>query len=78
MSIVSVVKTASNPAWPEVDRAVRLAIDLAGGIPCGHGDMVLLKPNLVAVPPVRDSGVITRVEVARSVADAVMDAGGSP
>ncbi|MEW6080909.1 MAG: DUF362 domain-containing protein [Bacillota bacterium] len=75
MSIVSIVRTPPSPGPGEIEAAVRRSASLAGGLPCGPGDLVLVKPNLVAMPPCRDSGAITRVEVTRAVAGLVAEAG---
>jgi uncharacterized protein (DUF362 family)/Pyruvate/2-oxoacid:ferredoxin oxidoreductase delta subunit len=64
---------------PELDRAVRRAVDLLGGISrfVKSGDRVLLKPNLLAARS-PEKRVTTDPGVVRSVARMVMEAGGRP
>lgn len=76
-STVSIVRTdRRDPA--NVERAVRQALDLAGGLDdiVKPGALVLIKPNLVVVPPDRDAGICTDVHVVKAVADAVKALGG--
>lgn len=60
--------------------AVGRAVALAGGLErlIGPGARVLVKPNLVAVPPHPRNGAVTWVEVVRAVADLVRELGGHP
>ncbi|MEW6546081.1 MAG: DUF362 domain-containing protein [Bacillota bacterium] len=62
------------------EQAVRRAVQLAGALDLmvGSGSRVLIKPNLVAVPPHPRNGAVTWVEVVRAVADVVRDMGGRP
>ena len=64
----------------EEDIGVVRAVEAAGGL--GHlvkpGARVLVKPNLVAVPPHPRNGAVTWVEVTRAVADLVRELGGDP
>ena len=76
-STVSIARSdRRDPA--EIDRSVRQAIDLAGGLGdiVKPGSLVLIKPNLVVVPPGRDAGICTDVHVVKAVADAVKALGG--
>lgn len=79
MSLVSIVKTNGN-AESDITLAVRKAVELSGGLSdiVKKGSLVLVKPNLVAVPKERLSGAVTRWEVCRAVADLVKEAGGQP
>ena len=78
-SVVSLVKTAGHSAQ-EIEKAVREAVSLAGGLEglFSSRDLVLIKPNLVAVPPHRLNGAVTRWEVCKAIADLVREAGGRP
>ncbi|MBC7240810.1 MAG: DUF362 domain-containing protein, partial [Chloroflexi bacterium] len=64
----------------EDDIGVARAVEAAGGLErlVGSGARVLVKPNLVAVPPHPRNGAVTWVEVTRAVADLVRDLGGDP
>jgi uncharacterized protein (DUF362 family)/Pyruvate/2-oxoacid:ferredoxin oxidoreductase delta subunit len=64
---------------PELDQAVRRAVDLLGGISrfVKSGDRVLLKPNLLAART-PEKRVTTDPDVVRCVARMVMEAGGRP
>jgi uncharacterized protein (DUF362 family)/Pyruvate/2-oxoacid:ferredoxin oxidoreductase delta subunit len=64
---------------PELDQAVRRAVDLLGGISgfVKSGDRVLLKPNLLAART-PEKRVTTDPGVVRAVARMVMEAGGRP
>lgn len=77
--VVSVVKVGTRYDQAEVDAAVRKAVQLAGGIAhlFSPGDLVLLKPNVVAVAPCRN-GAITSPELCRAVYDLVLGLGGRP
>ena len=79
MSVVSLVKVAQEDEQG-IFEAVRRAVELTGGLEdiVGPGDLVLIKPNLVAVPAGRLTGAITRWEVCKAVADLVKERGGRP
>jgi uncharacterized protein (DUF362 family) len=79
MSIVSIVK-ARTGGPKGIERAVRQAIALAGGLQdiIKPQDTVLIKPNLVAVPLNRLTGAITRWEVCKAIADMVREMGARP
>jgi uncharacterized protein (DUF362 family) len=78
MSIVSIVKTVSDDE-KGIAEAVKRAVGYIGGIEevVFPGDLVLVKPNLVRVPP-SDNGTVTRREVTKAVADLVMERGARP
>ena len=77
---VAIVRTNSRPDASDAGVAVRKAVALAGGL--GHivsnGSVVLIKPNLVAVPPSAESGACTRATICRALADIVAELGGNP
>lgn len=75
-SVVSVVRTEGNTESCIAD-AVRESIRLIGGMEdiIHPGDLVLIKPNLVAVPKNRLSGAVTRWEVCKAIADMVREIG---
>ena len=79
-SRVSIVKTKKNPDYPEIEAAVRKAIEMIGGVEdmIKPGDLVLLKPNWAAPPVEREAGCITLPEVAKAVADIVKERGARP
>jgi uncharacterized protein (DUF362 family)/ferredoxin len=68
-----------NYDQPQLDQAVRRAVDLLGGISrfVKSGDRVLLKPNLLAART-PEKRVTTDPGVVRCVARMVMEAGGRP
>lgn len=74
---VSIVKTNSQPQYPEIRQAVQQSLDLIGGIRdiVKPNDLVLINPSWVAPPVEREAGCITIPEVARAVADIVEDIG---
>ncbi len=78
--VVSVVKTEPEPNEQQIIRAVREAVELAGGLEglFKPGEMVLINPNLVAVPQQRRSGAVTLKEVCKGVAILVEELGGKP
>jgi len=59
--VVSVVRTEPEPNEQQIIQAVREAVELAGGLEglFEPGDLVLINPNLVAVPPQRRSDAVT-------------------
>ncbi len=79
-SIVAVVRTPERPSVQEVGVAVREGVKLAGGLAgvISKGSLVLIKPNLVAVPPSLDAGACTGAAVCRALADIVAELGGRP
>lgn len=78
-SVVSIARTRNEPDRDEVERAVRSAVDLAGGLGdlIRIGSRVLIKPNLVAVASA-GSGIITSPEVCRALARIAQELGGLP
>jgi len=74
---VSIVKTNSQPQYPEIRQAVQQSLDLIGGIRdiVKPNDLVLINPSWVAPPVSREAGCITIPEVTRAVADIVEDIG---
>jgi uncharacterized protein (DUF362 family)/Pyruvate/2-oxoacid:ferredoxin oxidoreductase delta subunit len=78
MDKVAVVKT-SNYDTAEVERGIRTAIDLAGGMATfvKQGQKVLIKPNMLESGH-RDFLVTTHPEVVRAVIRLVKEAGGIP
>ncbi len=79
MSTVSIVKTKGNEE-KDIDVAVRESIQLIGGLEdiIKPGNLVLIKPNLVAPGTERLSGAITRYEICKSIADMVKEVGAQP
>ncbi len=77
---VSIVRTAATPAPEEVRAAVRKAVDMVCDLRdlVRPGNLVLIKPNLVAVPASRNSGATTSPEVCRALADMVAELGAKP
>lgn len=80
MSTVSVVKTRRTPDEKEIEQAVRTAVGLMGGLAdlVRAGALVLIKPNLVAVPDHQRSGACTSPEVCKALADMVRELGARP
>jgi uncharacterized protein (DUF362 family)/ferredoxin len=78
MSSVALVRCETYDP-PEIESAVRRAVDLCGGISrfVKPGDRVLLKVNMLSART-REKRVTTDPEVAKSVARLVLDAGGRP
>lgn len=77
---VAMVRTPAQPSPEAVSAAVRQAVALAGGLGevVSKGDLVLIKPNLVAVPPSPEAGACTQASVCKALADMVMELGGRP
>ena len=77
---VSIVKTGSNPDYPEIRDAVRKALDLIGGIHdiIKPGHLVLINPSWVAPPVEREAGCITIPEIPRALADMIKEMGARP
>ena len=80
MSTVSIVKTPRSPSEQQIEEAVRRAVLLSGGLSdlIGPGALVLIKPNLVAVPDDPRSGACTSPEVCKALANLVLELGGRP
>lgn len=79
MSTVSIIKTNGNTE-KDIDIAVRKSIELIGGLEdiIKPGNLVLIKPNLVAPGTHRLSGAITRYEICKTIADKVKELGAEP
>jgi len=79
-SVVAMIRTPEHPSAQEVSVAVRRAVELAGGLGevVSKGALILIKPNLVAVPPSAEAGACTRASVCKALADMVMELGGRP
>ena len=79
MSMVSLVKVKQDDE-KGIAEAVRRAVDIVGGLDdiVKKDDLVLINPNLVAVPSGRVTGAITRWEVCKAIADLVLEKGGRP
>ena len=77
---VSIVKTGSNPDYPEIRDAVHQALDLIGGIRdiIKPGHLVLINPSWVAPPVEREAGCITIPELPRALADIIVEIGARP
>jgi len=77
---VSVVKTIQGPSEQQIEEAVRRAVDLSGGLAdlVRPGALVLIKPNLVAVPEDPRGGACTSPEVCKALANMVREVGGRP
>jgi uncharacterized protein (DUF362 family)/Pyruvate/2-oxoacid:ferredoxin oxidoreductase delta subunit len=71
-SLVSTVKTTDG-----VDKSVRRAVDLAGGIDVRPGETVLIKPNMSCAKP-SGSGLVTSVEVVAALVKLVKEMGAKP
>lgn len=76
--VVSIARCSTYAAG-EVDRAVRKAVELAGGMErfVKHGERILLKPNLLSAKP-SERAVTTHPEVVRSLIGLVRQAGATP
>ena len=74
---VAIVKTKTNPGWPEIYQAVKKALNLLGGIReiIKPGMKVLINPSWVAPPTEPEKGCITQMEVTKAVADIVQGMG---
>ncbi|MDO9508468.1 MAG: DUF362 domain-containing protein [Thermovirgaceae bacterium] len=79
VSMVSLVRVKQDDEQG-IFEAVRRSLEIIGGIDdiVNPGDLVLINPNLVAVPAGRLSGAITRWEVCKAIADLVKEKGGRP
>ncbi|MCK5213178.1 MAG: DUF362 domain-containing protein, partial [Dehalococcoidia bacterium] len=76
---VAIVKGPKSPTDNDIDRMVREAVTLAGGLKdiVPPGATVIIKPNLVA-PATPDKGATTDRRVCKSLADQVRELGGRP
>lgn len=76
-SVVAIVKGPVPPGDKDVDRMVREAVALSGGMRdiVSPGATVIIKPNLVA-PMAPERGATTDPRVCRSLADQVRELGG--
>jgi len=76
-SVVAIVKGPVSPGDEEVDRLVREAVALSGGLDgiVSEGSTVLIKPNLVA-PVGSERGATTDPRICRSLADQIRERGG--
>ncbi|MDA8217890.1 MAG: DUF362 domain-containing protein [Dehalococcoidales bacterium] len=77
---VAITKTAPQPSSEEVSAALAEAVALAGGLAdlVHTGALVLIKPNLLAVPDGQRAGACTTPAVCKAIADLVRAAGGRP
>lgn len=80
MPTVAIVRTPAQPSQAQVYASLARALALAGGLRevVRPGALVLIKPNLLAVPEHRQAGACTSPEVCRALADLVREAGGRP
>lgn len=79
-STVSNVRTPKSPSGKEIEKSIRNAIDLIGGLDdiISGKDLVLINPSWVAPPTDPQSAVITSPEVTKAVADIIRDFGARP
>ncbi len=79
-NVVAITKTGPVPDGTEIDLAVRKALSLLGDLSdiIVPGSLILIKPNLVAVPDGCNTGAVTHPEVAKAVADFVSELGAKP
>ncbi len=77
---VAIIKTQPQPDFDQINQAVRRALSLLGDLSdiIAPGRLVLIKPNLVAVPAGPNSGAVTKPEVCRAIADFVRELGATP
>ncbi len=78
MSTVSIIQVRKDDE-KGITEAVKRAVERIGGLEdiVSPGDLVLVKPNLVRVPPF-ENGTATRWEVSKAVADLVVERGARP
>jgi len=76
---VAIVKGQKQPTEPDIERMVRRAIALAGGVKdiISPGDRVIIKPNLV-YPVAACTGATTDWRVCKAIARMVKEAGAQP
>lgn len=79
-STVSNVRTPKSPSGKEIEKSIRNAIDLIGGVDdiISRKDLVLINPSWVAPPTDPQSAVITSPEVTKAIADIIRDFGARP
>ncbi len=79
-SKVSIIKLENPVSEKSITKGVERAIDQAGSFRelFAPGDLVLITPNLVAVPPNKRGGAVTNLQMVKAVADKVMEFGGEP
>jgi uncharacterized protein (DUF362 family) len=79
-STVSNVRTPKSPSGKEIEKSIRNAIDLIGGLDeiISRKDLVLINPSWVAPPTDPQSAVITSPEVTKAIADIIRDFGARP
>lgn len=78
-TLVAIVKGKKGPKGDEIERMVRKAVELIGGIKdlAQKDDLVLIKPNICSIsPPVEASNTDPRV--CKTLADMVKESGGRP
>src|SRR4030042_2318150 len=76
---VAIVKGQKQPTEADIERMVRRAIALAGGVKdiISPGDRVIIKPNLV-YPVAACTGATTDWRVCKAIARMVKEAGAQP
>jgi len=76
---VSIVKGPEQPTEPDINRMVRKAVALAGGLKdiISPGDSVIIKPNLVYPAP-SSTGATTDYRVCKAIATMVKEVGANP
>lgn len=79
-SVVSIVRVGQPQDIDHVRAMLQHAVTLAGGLDglIPRNGLVLIKPNLVAMPPSREAGACTSAVVCQALADIVTEAGGIP
>jgi uncharacterized protein (DUF362 family) len=79
-TMVSVARAEAIEDSRKVESAVRLGVELAGGLAgvVSQGALVLIKPNLVGVPSSISAGACTSASVCKALADIVLEVGGQP
>lgn len=79
-STVAITKTDPRPNPEQINLAVHEALALLGDLSdiIRPGSLVLIKPNLVAVPDRSNSGAITNAEVCKTIADYISEMGARP
>ncbi|MFZ5633912.1 MAG: DUF362 domain-containing protein [Bacillota bacterium] len=78
--VVAITRTNPRPDSGQISQAVRNALSLLGDLSdiIAPGRLVLIKPNLVAVPGGINSGAVTNPDVCRALADFVREMGARP